>query len=189
MILGSHNSMTYLKPKHWWLWPFRFMAKCQDKTIQEQYLCGARLFDIRIKFNKNNTPEFAHGIMTFKGDLFETLNYLNSLSDKIYVRIINERDKNYDLFKQLCMKIQLKYPHIMFIGGVNKKDWKQLFTFNYSLEFIDKYSSWNNDTHLGTGWYFDDIFPRLYAFCLNAHWREKYNNENVYLMQDFIGVY
>ena len=37
MILGSHNSWSYLPPKHWWMWPFHFMAKCQRVDIREQY--------------------------------------------------------------------------------------------------------------------------------------------------------
>lgn len=189
MILGSHNSMSYLKPRHWWCYPIRFAAKCQDKTIQEQYKAGARVFDLRVGFDKDGTPFFAHGLISFKGDVYQILDYLNSLEDKIYVRILNERDKNYETFIKFCIKVQLKYSHIMFIGGQNKKDWKQLFEFNHSLSFIDKYSSWNNDTHLGTGWYLDDIFPRIYAFCLNKHWRDKYSKDNIYLLQDFVGKY
>lgn len=52
MKLASHNSMTYLPIKKWWLKPFRFIAQCQNKTIEEQYQAGVRMFDIRIAFNK-----------------------------------------------------------------------------------------------------------------------------------------
>ena len=191
MIIGSHNTMSYMKPKHWWMKPFLFMAKCQDKTIEKQYEYGARLFDLRLVFDKNGNVGFAHGLFSFQGNLDEVLSYLNSKMERVYVRILNERDKNYDLFKKKCMQIKLKYPHIMFIGGINKKDWKQLYDFesNPNLKIIDKYSSMNNDTSIGTGWHLDDLFPRIYAFCFNKHWREKYLTQPVYLMQDFIGVY
>lgn len=33
--LGSHNSMSYLKPKNLLMWPFKFMAKCQKVDITE----------------------------------------------------------------------------------------------------------------------------------------------------------
>ena len=29
MKKGSHNTMTYLKPSKWYLYPFIFIAKCQ----------------------------------------------------------------------------------------------------------------------------------------------------------------
>ena len=37
MIIGSHNSWSYLPPKHWWMRPFAFMARCQSCDIQAQY--------------------------------------------------------------------------------------------------------------------------------------------------------
>lgn len=190
MIIGSHNTMSYMKPKKWWMRLFRFMAKCQDKTIQEQYEFGARLFDIRLVFDKDGNVGFAHGLIDFEGDLDNILSYLDSCRDKIYVRILNERNKNFDLFKKKCMQIQLKYRHIIFYGGQNKKDWKQLFCFDNTCgTCIDKYSSMNNDTNIGTGWHLDDLWPRIYAICFNKYWRKKYQNKNIYLMQDFVGVY
>nr|DAH01868.1 MAG TPA: hypothetical protein [Crassvirales sp.] len=33
MKLGTHNSMSYLKPKRWWMRPFHFIAKCQSRHI------------------------------------------------------------------------------------------------------------------------------------------------------------
>lgn len=190
MFLGSHNSMSYLKPKWFWFMPFRFIARCQDKTIEEQYKAGARLFDLRIAFDNNGTPFFAHGAIAFaKSSVYDVLKWLDSCDDKVYVRILNERNKNFGKFVQFCSYVQAEFKNILFVGGRNKKDWKQLFDFGNSLDFIDKYSSWNNDTHLGTGWILDDFWPRAYAFCLNKHWKEKYKNQDVWLMLDFVGVY
>lgn len=63
MELGSHNSLTYLPVKQWYLKPFKWVAKCQSKTIDEQFCdYGVRLFDIRVKFN-NGEPVVAHGFM------------------------------------------------------------------------------------------------------------------------------
>ena len=53
MLLGSHNSLSYLSPMKWYMIPFHFMAKCQSvdyKTQYEKY--GIRLFDIRLWFNE-----------------------------------------------------------------------------------------------------------------------------------------
>lgn len=190
MIQASHNTMTYLIPKYWIFRPFRFMAKCQEKTLEEQYKCGVRYFDFRIVFI-DTIPHFAHGLITFKGDVYKYLDFLNSCEDKIYVRILNERNKNFNLFIDFCKEIQSKYSNIIFLEGVNKKDWRCVYNFETTCDkkTIDKYSSWNYDTSIGTGWYLDDLYPRIYAFCFNCHWREKYKNEDVYLLQDFVGVY
>ncbi len=48
--LGTHNSMTYMKPRTTQMlamWPF---AKCQSMTYTEQYDFGVRFFDLRIRF-------------------------------------------------------------------------------------------------------------------------------------------
>jgi len=48
MILGSHNSWSYLPPKKWYMKPFRFTAQCQDWDIKTQYEHGVRCFDLRL---------------------------------------------------------------------------------------------------------------------------------------------
>ena len=52
MILGSHNSWSYLTPRKWWMKLFRFVAQCQDYDIKTQYeQFGVRCFDLRLKFD------------------------------------------------------------------------------------------------------------------------------------------
>ena len=114
--VGSHDTMTYLEPKKWWLKPFKFIAKCQSKTIEEQYNdYGIRLFDLRISYDpKTNELEFRHGAMAFKGDVLKTLEWLNSRDEKVYVRLIleNTTRKAYDelIFPYDCMKFEKNYP-------------------------------------------------------------------------------
>ncbi len=83
MILGSHNSWSFLPPKHWWQRPFRFMAKCQRKTIQEQYDLGVRCFDLRIRYIKWKL-QVAHGWMVYditKKQLVDDWQFLNDKGD------------------------------------------------------------------------------------------------------------
>ena len=35
MKLGTHNSMSYLPLKKWYMYPFRFMAKCQKLSVDK----------------------------------------------------------------------------------------------------------------------------------------------------------
>ena len=166
------------------------MAKCQDKTIEEQYKAGARLFDVRVVFDKNGIPLPCHGMMKFKGNLYDVFEQMNNFDHPVYCRILNERNENFEEFIKFCIIIKLKYRNITFFGGNNKKDWKVLFEFDTKVPYyIDKYSSWNEDTSIGTGWHLDDIWPRIYAFCFNKYWRKKYKDKDGYLLQDFIGVY
>ena len=48
MILGSHNSLTYLRPTNkWWNMFFR----CQDKDLDEQFKSGVTMLDIKVRFD------------------------------------------------------------------------------------------------------------------------------------------
>ena len=58
-ILGSHNTMSYLTPRNWFYKLIAFTAKCQSKSIQEQYeKYDVRLFDLRFRFNKKGSRIF-----------------------------------------------------------------------------------------------------------------------------------
>lgn len=57
--------MTYLKPTGL----VQIMAwntgKCQNLSLKEQYEFGVRFFDLRIRFDEEATPYFAHGLLEF----------------------------------------------------------------------------------------------------------------------------
>lgn len=196
MKLASHNTMTYLKPSNILLYPFRFIARCQKLSLDEQINQGVRLFDFRISFDKKGNPVFTHGLMKFKLpkgiSMHSILFQLDCLACKedVWVRIINEKDKDYECFSLYCGALERSYKNIKFYGGYNKKGWKLLYSFkNQQPNVIDKYASWNNDVlNRGTGWLFDDIWPWIYAKLNNKKWRKKYANFDGFLMQDFIGI-
>ena len=53
MIIGSYNSMSYLQPANKWLkYINKWFIRYQEKTIEQQYAEGIRLFDIRLFVNK-----------------------------------------------------------------------------------------------------------------------------------------
>lgn len=109
-MIGSHNSMSYLPVRQWYLKPFCWMARCQSKTLSEQYrYYEVRLFDLRVRFDKNGDLVFAHGPIEFKEDPRDYLDELNKLagmldaihcndgvvilSPSVYVRLILESNK------------------------------------------------------------------------------------------------
>lgn len=161
MILGSHNSMTYLKPKKWYLYPFQFIARCQSKTISEQYEeYNVRVFDIRISYNKKHEIEFRHGIMAYKGNVYEVLQYLNSRPEPVMVRLVLEILGQDELQEQMfavdCKSFQSTFQNIKFYGGFRKFDQKIIYDFQLSPIITKIYSSYQLPK-------LDDLFPYLYA--------------------------
>ncbi len=75
---GSHNSATMGMIK---------LGRCQCGSLYEQYLCGVRYFDIRIKADRKGRLFAAHGVL--KGmplrDVFENLRKILDESDEFFV--------------------------------------------------------------------------------------------------------
>lgn len=163
------------------MYPFRFFAKCQSRDIASQYIVGARWFDIRIAFDKEGNPEFRHGMMAYKGDVYQVLDFFNYLNDKtMVVRILLEKDS--DKFTDFCSYIEQAYPNIRFAGGHRKSDWKQVYCFknapSYSIE--ENYSSMPSNPK----WY--GIWPWLYAKLRN---KKVKTTDKDFLLLDFVHLY
>lgn len=188
--LGSHDSMTYLPPKKWYLYPFRFMARCQSKSIEEQYeKYGIRMFDLRVSFDKKNNPEFRHGVIAYKGDVEKVLSYLNT--KRAAVRLVLEEyyddkdNRQEDLFKYYCAIWKAQYSNIKFFGGIRKRDWTVIYPFKYNPKYDDKYSS--NNKNGTTGTILDDWFPWLYARFNNRKNIEE-GTDKPWLFIDFVNI-
>lgn len=183
MELGTHNSMTYLKPKKWYMYPFQFIARCQSKTIKEQYEdYNIRLFDIRITYDRDGNPEFRHGSMAYKGDVYEVLNWLNSRGEKVKIRLLLEINKpsihSEIFFVYDCKRFGELYPNLTFYEGRRKYDWEQVYKFP-TLEVEQPVSSMDGNNKL------NDLWPWLYAKKHNAENRIKYKDSK-YVLMDFI---
>lgn len=202
-MIGSHDSMTYLPVRQWYLKPFKFMAKCQSKTLNEQfYDYGVRLFDFRIRFDKNMDPIMAHGPMVFKGDIRDYLESLNLNAElgyeNVYVRILLESNKpmkNQEsqelLFQEFCEYCIHKYPNLTFFGGNRKYDWKVIYNFPNEPELLDKYSSTTNifggsKDHWTAK--LDDIWPWLYAKLYNKRNIKRYIDISKILFIDYVNI-
>ena len=186
--LASHDSMTYLQPKHWYLYPFRFMARCQSKSIEEQYeKYGIRYFDLRVRYTDLGEIEFAHGLMSFKGDVRKVLDYLNSFNEEVWIRFLLEITDN-DLvafqeenFIRDCEMFELLFPNLKFHNGRRKFDWKVVYKFKNEEPTLDqKVSSM-------TWKIFDDWCPWFYAKLMNKKNLAKGTDKD-YLMLDFLHI-
>ena len=74
--IATHNSATGERSGGLLSFLATPFARCQDKTIAEQYKAGARLFDIRIRHTSHGW-RFAHGLWTSSVPVCYVLSNLN----------------------------------------------------------------------------------------------------------------
>lgn len=189
MILGSHNSWSFLKPKKWFMRPFAFTARCQEKTIKEQYDLGVRCFDLRFRV-KNGKLVFAHGFMVYDMKLYElidTLAWLNRKGD-CYVRVLHEarNKKQYTneskaMFAHYCDYFELWYPNIIFWNGRNLYNYEEDYKFKAKPQCTELYSS------VCKPYLIDDLYPKWYAKRNNKK-NIKENQNCEILLIDFVNI-
>lgn len=205
MIIGLHNTFSGLEPKHWWLKPFNFIAKCQNKNVLDTYESLLKdgfdiCVDLRVYFSKDFPFKLgiAHGSMSYKGDkdlIIDTLNKLSTLCIKynkeLYVRVILEKrgsNKAYEsLFNTFCLLLEENFPNIIFYGGVYKPTWKVVHHFDSQLELstIQYVGSMATDAR----WY-EKFIPYLYAKRKNLDNIMKITDKSkIYLFDFFDNVY
>lgn len=196
-IIGTHNTMTYLRPQKWYGWLIIPFARCQRKTIEQQWNDGARCFDLRIRFTKQGEPYFAHGLYecTHKANPAHVLEDLYKLmlrdNEQAFVRLILEDpDKqNYNVyyFEQLCRVWETHQARqsvtvnnvLRFFGGNRKGDWAQIVEFDYKPNLTQYVGSMMEDAR----WY-EKIMPFAYAWRRNK--KNKQNPQGDIAIYDFI---
>lgn len=196
-IIGTHNSMTYLRPQKWYGWFMIPFARCQSKTIEEQWYDGARCFDLRIRFTKQGEPYFAHGLYecTHKANPAHVLEDLYKLmlrdNEQAVVRLILEdpdkQNHNVYYFEQLCRVWETHQTRqsvtvnkvLRFFGGNRKGDWAQIVEFDYKPNLTQYVGSMMEDAR----WY-EKIMPFAYAWRCNK--KNKQNPQGDIAIYDFI---
>lgn len=192
--LASHNTMSYLTPKKWYFRPIAFTARCQSKNIFEQYeKYGARLFDLRFKFDKKGNVNFAHGAVVYKSNMDfikEVLSFLNEKEVPVRVVYENNAGEFEQEFYDLCKWIEETYPKAKWFAGRNKCTQKRIYKFKTpDANKEDKYSSYNVNEpgKKQTGTIIDDLWPWIYA-KLNNRKNRLVGTKKEYLMIDFVEI-
>lgn len=194
-IIGTHNSMTFLPPEHWYGWFMIPFARCQRKTIEQQWNDGARCFDLRIRFTKQGEPYFAHGLYecTHKVKFIDVLTQLDKLilrdGQRAFVRLILEdpdkQNHNVVYFKAFCQAWETHQAFhtvnkwIHFFGGNRKGDWAQIVEFDYKPNLTQYVGSMMEDAR----WY-EKFMPFAYAWRRNK--KNKQNPKGDIAIYDFI---
>lgn len=191
MKLASHNSFSSYQPKRWWMKLINPFAKCQDKSISQQYDDGVRMFDIRVR---PHTCEAAHGLVVYEYvNIAHALEWLDTVDEKVYVRLCCEgKLEDTEWFKDYFSRCVEDFPNITFFGGYIKQGWTKVIdcedpiclelyrTFNhYKSE-----KGWNNKLKS----IFDYIlhpFPRYWAKKDNAKYIAENKDSDLFIMLDF----
>lgn len=153
-MIGSLNSMSYLKPHSLFDKIFAWLKRTQKVDIKEQYeKYNVRAFDFHFYFvgSSKKTIFKYDGIEYETFSIYEILNYLNS-KNNVYARVVLEdNSKNINLekcFIEYCQKIESIYPKIKFFGGYRENDSKHLYNFKYdtpdNLVFYKRVDKLNN---------------------------------------------
>lgn len=176
------------------MWLLGFTAKCQNLSIEQQYEQGIRLFDFRIRFDKNNSIVIAHGIIEYQISLTELTQIFRFLDRKaakgetIYIRIFHEiRNKKahsrykVHLFSTYCRYFEDTYTYIKFFGGYNLlPNWSRDYIFRNSDPSIEEYYA-----SVRSPKFIDDWWPWFYAIRNNKRIRNL-KTEKEFVMIDFI---
>lgn len=211
MKLCTHNTMSYLTPKKWWMKLIAFTGKCQRVNYIGQYMLGARGFDLRLFWDEKGELEFRHGILSYNAD--EIYNVLDFAQDNgVIVRILLElRDftkgdqkRNGELknkFREYCTQLEKMYPNIRFYGGRSTGSWEIIYEFKGGADLENEISMYSSTTSLfgdkDSIWFkklwlrmLDDWCPWLYARLRNKKNIAEYSDmdDNTYLVVDFIDI-
>jgi len=189
MIIGSHNSWSYLRPRQWYLRPFAWMARCQRIDVRQQYIRGVRCFDLRLLVDNSNV-ELAHGLMRYdytREQILADLEWLDKQGD-CYVRVINEARTQSQhrasrmMFPLSCDMLVERFIHTQFWGGRNLYDWSIDYQFEGTEPTCcERYAS------VSTPKLIDDWWPWLYARLHNRRIRREGTDRNILLI-DFVDI-
>lgn len=191
MIIGSHNSWSFLKPKKWWMRLFRWCVRCQDYDIETQYEeYGVRCFDLRINFTKQGALRVVHNKCVFDinyDELYNDLIYLNSKKN-CYIRVINDvrtkdgyTDTEVGQFKCLCRHLEAVFNNSKFWCGRNLYNWNVDYIFKCNPTCAERYGSVTKPK------WFNGLYPRKYAKKHNAEIIDFGTSRDILLI-DFVNI-
>lgn len=189
MVIGSHNSWSYLRPRRWWMRLIAFAARCQRVDIRTQYLkYGVRCFDLRIRFDENGVPILAHGIIEYLFS-WDDVKWIDEKGD-CYVRMLHEvrTSEQYtpaavENFCYMCAAMVDSFSHIQFWCGRNLYDWKVDYQFEGDEPTCEEtYGSVVPGKKWLYGWW-----PWLYARTHNKQVKSKGTDKDILLI-DYVDI-
>lgn len=156
-MYGSHNTFTAYPVRRWYMHILQPFARCQRTTIEQQIACGARAFDLRVRFGKEGILIPCHGLVEYKAYIPDIVALLEERD--CYYRIILEnvmggrKVASDDLDRLKAMFIDGKHPHCLYVS--DKRSWNTTYNIHCSIRRPGE-----QNRHGGTGC----IIPRLWLW-------------------------
>ena len=100
--IATHNSATGERSKNLLHALFTLFARCQDKTIHEQYYYGVRYFDLRV----DKDLVLCHGLWKADKNLADIMTEIGRFEDEVYVSVTIERKYSKKDIDDLCERIR-----------------------------------------------------------------------------------
>lgn len=188
IIIGSHNTMSYLTPNKWYTRLFKCFSRCQRLSLTKQ-LEKVDCVDLRI-FNNNGEWCFAHGLAEYNYKCARSIDALllvikyykpNCIIRLILEKVKKDKEKEFKSFIELCEYLEKEYPNFTFICGRYKKDWTLLYDFRTDHKF--KVNQFVSSMQEDARWY-EKFIPILYAKRMNKI--NKYNITKGINLFDFL---
>lgn len=154
-MYGSHNTLTAYPVRRWYMHILQPFARCQRKDVEGQIACGARAFDLRVRFDGKGGLVACHGLVEYKAYVPAVVARLENAG--CCYRIILENVMGGrcvsadDLDRLKAMFIDRKHPHCLYVS--EKRSWNT--THNPHC----KIRPGEQNRHGGTGC----IIPRLWV--------------------------
>ena len=180
--IGTHNSATGEKGKGFLSFLVSPFARCQSKTIEEQYNSGCRLFDIRIR-ECDGKFCLSHGLWKSNKRLSDVLNFLNERECYVMLtyegKFKNEEDRKSFLWHAAMMKVafyKIRWLEISVKYGDNNK-WQTIIKAEHSCPNQKNFIPLD-----GSSWHTFIPIPWLW----NKLKKRKDFNEDIFLLVDFL---
>lgn len=193
MLIGSHNSWSYLRPRKWWMRLIGFTARCQRRDIYEQYEdYGVRCFDLRVRFRENGELVLCHGLVEYDYSYYGLLNeleWLNSRGTGVVIRLLLDLrgvDIGDVMYQEHCFNnfyndVLKNFTHLRYILGRMLPSWKKVLVQLSDGSVCDAYSSVRSPKFV------DDWFPWLYARLHNREILSRGTDCEILLI-DFVDI-
>ncbi len=170
-LIATHNSATGEQAGGFLSWLLTPFARCQSKTILEQYENGCRLFDFRVRYDADGNLVPCHGAWECKRLFLDVLNGLRWYPDvNVCVTYEGELD-NESAEKFLTNILRVFQYHYTLINlsmvAVKKPTWHNLYVSPTCVASRQGFlsldgTSWH--TYLPIPWLWDRLYSRPHQF-------------------------
>ena len=184
-MFATHNSSTGEKPYNFWAKYFQFIAKCQDKTLMTQYVYGVRLFDIRVRYDKNNELRCCHGLAQYDMTLRSIVNNFIYAPSVPTINVTYEgklAKEKQGQFVRDVLNVVGTTTHSVKLGyiAIKKPNWTIIHTTSDQLPYVVNYTKI-------VGWKVLLPFPKLWYWIKRKDISENRLKHSIeLLMEDFV---